>query len=404
VVVRHKQHCFFVHTPPSQLVPVLSGFAVQGFPPQEKPPHVKGGVVGAGVVVAQRQHRLLSQTLPMQTKGCNVGRGSHGVLHFHDEQYVGGVVVGAGVVVAQRQHRLLSQTLPMQTVVAKLARGSHGVLHVHDEQVVGVVVGAGVVVRHKQHCFFVHTPPSQVSPVLSGFAVQGGPPQMKPPHVNWQHCLLSQTLPMQTVVATSARGSHGVLHFHDEQYVGGVVVGAGVVVRHSQHCLSEQTFATPLSLQISVAAMFLGVQTPLHTHDAQSVGWVVVVLWKQHCSMVHVPAVQTMSLKDACRETQGSPGQLMEAHVAGGFGVVVITMSQQTLRVQPPTGQTVFGMGAPFAFHPGEHVYRGDAQVRTGTTGGFGVVVVHTQQKNFIASSTWAYLELGKCNQLDSKF
>jgi hypothetical protein len=122
----------------------------------------------------------------------------------------------------------------------------------------------------------------------------------------------------------------------------------------------------------------------LHTHDAQSVGWVVVVLWKQHCSMVHVPAVQTMSLKDACRETQGSPGQLMEAHVAGGFGVVVITMSQQTLRVQPPTGQTVFGMGAPFAFHPGEHVYRGDAQVRTGTTGGFGVVVVHTQQKTFL--------------------
>jgi hypothetical protein len=253
VVVTHKQHCFFVHTPPSQGSPVLSGFAVQGFPPQEKPPHVKGGVVGAGVVVAQRQHRLLSQTLPMQTKGCNVGRGSHGVLHFHDEQYVGGVVVGAGV-----------------------------------------------------------------------------------------------------------------------------------VVRHSQHCLSEQTFATPLSLQISVAAMFLGVQTPLHTHDAQSVGWVVVVLWKQHCSMVHVPAVQTMSLKDASRETQGSPGQLMEAHVAGGFGVVVITMSQQTLRVQPPTGQTVFGMGAPFAFHPGEHVYRGDAQVGTGTTGGFGVVVVHTQQKTFL--------------------
>ena len=87
------------------------------------------------------------------------------------------------------------------------------------------------------------------------------------------------------MVAAFGFGSHGVLHFHDEQSVGGVVVGAGVVVRHSQHCISEQT----LLVHCSLALPAWGVQTPLHAHDAQSVGLVVVVLWKQHCSLVHLP-------------------------------------------------------------------------------------------------------------------
>jgi len=205
---------------------------------------------------------------------------------------------------------------------------------------------------------------------------------------------------MHFLVAASARGSHGVLHFHDEQNVGGVVVGAGVVVRHSQHCISEQT----LLVQISCATPLFGVQTPLHAHDPQRVGWVVVVLWKQHCSFVHLPAVQTMSRKEPCRATHGSPGHLKEAHVGGGVGVVVITMSQQTLRLQPPTGQLIFGMGDPFGFHPGAQVYKGDAQVGVGTTGGFGVVVVHTQQKSFVHPPVGHILSLGNATNLMPNF
>jgi len=160
------------------------------------------------------------------------------------------------------------------------------------------------------------------------------------------------------------------------------VVGAGVVVRHSQHCISEQT----LLVHCSFCAAALGVQTPLHAHDEQSVGWVVVVLWKQHCSFVHLPAVQTMSRKDPCRATQEGPcpRQEKEAHVGGGVGVVVITMSQQSTRLQPPTGHWIFGIGTPFGFHPCGQVYGVDAQVGGGTTIGLGVVVVHTQQKTFV--------------------
>lgn len=160
------------------------------------------------------------------------------------------------------------------------------------------------------------------------------------------------------------------------------MVGAGVVVRHSQHCGSEQM----LFVQGVIKFAPLRVQTPLHAHDEQSVGRVVVVLWKQHCSLVHIPLVQTMSLKDAwSRVVQGSPGQANEAHVGGGAGVVVITKSQQSLREQPPPagGQTIDDAGF-FDFHPccNGQVYV--AQVGGGAFVVVGVVVVHTQQKAFV--------------------
>lgn len=169
------------------------------------------------------------------------------------------------------------------------------------------------------------------------------------------------------------------------------MVGAGVVVRHSQHCISEQM----LLVQMVLATPALGVQTPLHAHDEQRVGSVVVVLWKQHCSLVHLPLVQTMSLKDATRVVQGSPGQVNEAHVGGGTGVVVITKSQQSLREQPPPpgGQTIDDAGF-FDFHPGCNRQLYVAQVTGGANVAAGVVVVHTQQKAFV-HAPWHTLSFG---------